>query len=242
MKKWITFLTLAGIVLFAACELKNPEQPTLNIKQTDLLLNKIVAIGASITSGFQSGGLVEDFQMHSFPYLITKSLGREAHFEQPLIAAPGIGSTPGFGPLKFENGQIVPGDPYTDPLALLKNALLPRPYDNLGVPGAKLEDILTTIDSTGNGNPFYNIVLRNPNFGNAPMLKQALMLNPTLVIFGFPGGNDVLGAALSGTAIVGVTITPQADFDARLNEIINTIQSNTNAKIIMSNIPDITTV
>ncbi len=242
MKKWITLFALASLFIILACEPNDPTQPKLNIQPNQLVLNKVVAIGASITSGFQSGGLVEDFQMNSFPYIIARQMGKAEEFEMPLIAAPGIGSTPGLGPLKFENGQILPGDPYTDPLALLKNLNLPRPYDDIAVPGADLNDLLNTADSTGNGNPFFNIVLRNPNFGNTSIVEQAVALQPSLVLFGFPGGNDVLGAALTGTAIVGVTITPQADFDSRLESVLNTLQTKTHAQIVMSNIPDVTTV
>ncbi len=63
-----------------------------------------MAVGTSFTAGFQSGGLVEDFQLKSFPYIIAQQIGKADQFEMPLIAAPGIGSTPGFGSLKFENG------------------------------------------------------------------------------------------------------------------------------------------
>ena len=75
-----------------------------------------------------------------------------------------------FGPLKFENGQIVAGDPFTDPAALLKNAQLPRPYDNLGASGADLNDMLNTADGSGR-NPFFDLIFRNPNFANTTQIE-----------------------------------------------------------------------
>ncbi|HQV34243.1 MAG TPA: hypothetical protein PKV71_20310, partial [Calditrichia bacterium] len=207
-------------------------------KATQVVLSRVAAIGASFTAGFQSGGLLNEFQENSWPNLIAKQYG--ASMQQPLIAAPGISSTPGRGPLKFENGSIVPGDTYTNPLLLLQNATLPRPYDNLGVPGADLQDMLeATSATTAGGNSFYDLILRNPNFGNTTQLQQLIASNPTMVV-ALLGGNDVLGAALSGTAIVGTTITPTADFSSRFNEIIDEIQSKTNAVIVVGNLPAVT--
>ena len=240
MKKLIAFLILmfASPIIFVACEPGTPSAPELNITQNQLVLSKVVAVGASFTAGFQSGGMVEDFQLKSFPHIIAQQIGKSDQFELPLIAAPGIGSTPGFGPLKFENGQIVAGDPVTDPAALLKNAQLPRPYDNLGVPGADLNDMLNTVDGSG-GNPFFDLILRNPNFANTAQIEQAILLQPSLILL-LLGGNDVLGAALSGTAIEGVTITPQADFDSRMSQILDKLQSETRAQLVMANLPDVT--
>ncbi|RMF62701.1 MAG: hypothetical protein D6743_11840, partial [Calditrichaeota bacterium] len=150
MRKILTNVLVLGVVLgFLACEAPTPTQPKLNVTQGQLVLSKFVAIGNSLTAGFQSSGLVEEFQLHSYPYLIAKQMGKGDDFQQPLVAAPGIGSTPGKTPLKFVNGNLVADDLTVDPLTLLKNALLPRPYDNLGVPGATLGDVLNTVNAAG---------------------------------------------------------------------------------------------
>jgi lysophospholipase L1-like esterase len=256
MKKIIAFLLLVGVLIFASCELKDPTQPEITtINPQALPLSKMVAVGASFTAGFQSGGLVDEFQKSSFPYLIEQQMGRADQFQMGLLAAPGFGSAnlqtgEAFGPLKFENGQIVPGDPVPGGIggisALLfagGNAELTRPYDNLGIPGADLNDILTTTafdPTTDTGNPFFDLTLRNPNLGNTTQLDQAILLQPSLVLLPLLGGNDVLGAATNGTAIEGVTITPQADYENRLNQIVDRIQDETRAIIITTNIPDIT--
>jgi len=239
MKKLIAFIIIVGLMIFINCEINQPDAPVLNISRNTLAISKIIALGASYTSGFQSGGLVESFQKKSYPYLIMQQMGRQSEFEMPWIDSPGISSVSGQGPLKWVNGQIVPGDPYTDPLALLKNALLARPYDNLGVPGAKIGDVLSTVSSQTN--PFYGIVLRNPNFANTSETDQGIMLQSALVLLLLPGGNDYLGAATSGTAIVepgaGFTITSPQNHLSRLTQVIERIQSSTRATIIMSNLP-----
>lgn len=256
MKKIITFIVLAGLLIGIACTPKYPDAPQLNIAPNQLALSKVVAIGASYTAGFQSGGLVNDFQKNSYPYLIAKQMGKADLFEMGLLAKPGFGSAnlqtgEAFGPMKFEAGAIVSGDPIPGGIDGIKalllaggNAELSRPYDNLGIPGADLNDILSTTQynpATGTGNPFFDLTLRNPTFANTTELEQAIMLQPSLVLMLLPGGNDYLGAALSGTAIVepnsGFTITSKANHLSRLTEIIDELQSNTRAKIVISNDP-----
>jgi lysophospholipase L1-like esterase len=247
MKKYILIVIITGLAIFS-CTLKNPTQPEIEgVSQGDLVLTKMVAIGNSITAGFQSAGLVKEFQLNSYPYIMADMMGVADGFEMPLIKEPGIGQTIGFGPLKIENGQIVGGDPIPGGIAgiplLLENALLPRPYDNLGVPGSKVIDILnaTSALTSSSSNPFFDLILRNPNFGNTTQLEQLILLNPTLVLL-WVGSNDVLGAAVNGTVNPGVLPTPQTDFENGMTQIVEDIQSKTNAKIVIANIPDVTVI
>lgn len=237
MKKLISFILLFSIVLFLSCEVEAPQQAKMNIPTSNLLLRKVVAVGNSLTMGIQSAGIVKDFQMHSYPYYIARQIGMAPLFQQPLIDNPGIGQG-GFGPLKFVNGEIVPGDPVPpDPTTIALNLLLPRPYDNMGVSGADLNDVLHT---TSGG--LFDLVLRNPNFGNMTQIDQALLLNPSILLL-WIGNNDVLGAALSGTAIVGTTITPQNEFEAMYGELLAKIKANApHTYVVIANIPDVTDI
>lgn len=242
MKKIITFLIFAGFLIFIGCEVKQPPAPQLNITKSQLALSKIVYVGNSLTAGFQSAGLVKDFQMHSYPYQIARQMGGADDFEQPLIDDPGISSTPGVGVLDFDpsTGAIVPRGTYTNPFALLLNVNLPRPYDNLGVPGATLNDVLNTTDASG-GNPFFDIVLRNPNFANMTQLEQAVALLPTLVVL-WIGNNDVLGAALAGGDTTQITNPTafQSDYAAVLTELAKIRGGNVG--IVIANIPNVTDI
>jgi len=76
MKKVLLILILAFSVVWLGCELKTPETPKLNLTQGQLALNKIVAVGNSLTAGYQSAGLRRDFQEHSYPYLIVQQMGK----------------------------------------------------------------------------------------------------------------------------------------------------------------------
>jgi len=223
MKKNLIYLLLAGALIFSACEVKDPTQPEITtIKRDQLALTKIVFIGNSLTAGFQSGGLVEDLQANSFPALIYRQMGQGDLIEQPLVGNPGISSTPGVGVLDFNpaTGAIAPRGTYTDVTALLMNATVARPYDNLGVPGARLTHLLNAYDAvTGGGNPFFSLILRNPNFGN----------------------NDVLGAALSG-GNPGL-ITPAASFQTDYIAMIQQLGTIENlVGILAANIPNVTDI
>ncbi|NOQ96654.1 MAG: hypothetical protein GQ561_00655, partial [Calditrichae bacterium] len=246
MKKLIIYVLLTGVVFFIACGLEDPTKPEITaINPNQLVLLKTVAIGNSLTAGVQSAGIVEDFQLNSYPYLIAQQMGQAGNFEQPLLAEPGVGEidlTTGeaYGPLKFENGQIVQGDPVPGGAlgipALGKNLFLPRPYDNLGLPGANVDEIRT---ATGGG--LWDLILRNPNFGNTTALEQAKLLNPTL-IFLWAGSNDVLGAALDGGDPS--KITDPADFLASYSGILSELSQIRGGQfgLILADIPNVTDI
>jgi lysophospholipase L1-like esterase len=249
MKRLFLFILITSFMMMSGCEPEAPTAAKLDVTVGQLAVTKIVAIGNSLTAGFQSSGLKADFQMHSYPYLIAQQLGKTDDFEQPLIAEPGIGSPAGFEPQKFDGASITQ-DPLTvDPLLLFVgggNATLPRPYDNLGIPGADLNDILTGINATGTGNGFFDIVLRNPNFNNTTVLQQAIALQPTLLLL-WVGSNDVLGAALAGGGVNGsllsALITSQSDFRIRLSTMLTQIRFGvTNTALLVANIPDVTDI
>jgi len=236
MKKLVMVLIVLGLSLCISCDVKTPEQPQV---QT---FSKVVAIGNSLTAGFQSSGLCECMQPQSYPNLIARQIGKAAEFEQPIVHEPGIGSTSGKGHLELVNGKIIAPDLTVPPQALLLNATLARPYDNLGVPGATLREVMNTTNkatSVTGANSFFDIVLRNPNLGNTTQLQQAITLNPSLVLL-WIGNNDVLGAALNGGNPA--LITPQADFQAQFTTLLTELDTKTNAKIIMANIPYVTDI
>jgi len=127
----------------------------------------------------------------------------------PLVIAP----TPGHG----------------DPI----NLNLPRPYDNMAIPGANLHDVLTKTASTSPTDPT-DLVLRRQGF---TQVQQALGLHPTFVTL-WIGNNDALASATSGFAI---PPTPTAQFDAEYRALVGAIASS-GAKIAVATIPDVTSI
>ena len=214
-----TVLVLALLVLVAGGA---AAQSTGNADFT-----RYVAIGDSITHGYASGGVVSTVQVNSYPALIARQAGAP-DFQQPLISEPGI-------PPLLALVSLVPGPviaPRSASFGHPTNLNLPRPYNNLGVAGFRVHDVLATV--TGNG--LIDTVLR----GQGTALQQAAALHPTFVTV-FIGPNDVLAAATSGRVIDGVTLTPLAQFTADYRTIISTLRG-LGANVAVGTIPAVTSL
>jgi hypothetical protein len=237
MKKYIAFiLFITVLLLVGSCSLKDPSQPALETPTYQPLFSRMVAIGNSLTMGIQSAGIKEAFQKHSYPYYIAMQTGNAATFQMPLVDEPGIGGDGSQTPMYLdENGEIVQDNLTVNPLTLLKNPYLDRPYDNLGIAGFDLNDALNTTEGG-----MAAFVLRNPNFGNTSQIQQAIMLNPTVILL-WLGNNDVLGAALDGGD--STKITAPTTFQANLVAIMEKIGAECSPKLmVMANIPNVTDI
>jgi len=240
MRKATVFFLTAFLFFFFSCGSKE-EAPL-----------KLVAIGDSTVMGIQDMGLLVDYQHKSFPYLIAKQLGIAGEFEQPYVRSPGISSPPYERPLELQNGQIIAHylpDNITEQQLFqlitqrLDNALLERPYDNLGIGGAQLFDVRRTTGSTNSVRPnniFFDVVLRNlyvppyPYFNNTTVLQQATQLEPNIILL-WIGNNDILQAVTKGGD--GDLITDPTDFRNEFTRLLSDLRAHTDASIIMGNIP-----
>ncbi len=191
-------------------------------------IKKYVALGDSISAGYQDGGLVIDYQNESFPKLISNQLGI-SDFQQPLISQPGIPPVLVIKSL-YPSIVIVSKPGIGTPL----NLTLPRPYDNLAVPGANTYNLLSTITDGGG---MHDLILR----GLGTQLQQGISLKPDLITL-WIGNNDVLKAVLAGRVIEGVTLTSFSNFQSCYTQIISALKANTSAKIVIANIPDVTSI
>ncbi|MGQ9618748.1 MAG: SGNH/GDSL hydrolase family protein [Candidatus Aminicenantia bacterium] len=217
MKKKLTLFFL----LFLLCFFLNAGDYKAEIK-------KYVALGDSISAGFQDGGLVTDYQNESFPKLLSTQLGI-SDFQQPLVSQPGI---PPIMVIKslYPSIVIVPKPGLGVPL----NLNLPRPYDNLAVPGANTYNLLYTVTDGGG---LHDLILR----GLGTQLQQCVILKPDLITL-WIGNNDVLKSVMAGRVIEGVTLTPPSSFQSYYEQIITTLKNSTSAKIVLANIPDVTSI
>jgi lysophospholipase L1-like esterase len=212
-------LALALLVPVAAIAQDRPDTGSADF-------SRYVAIGDSLTAAFMSGGLGRTAQLNSYPILIYRqAVNANIGFEQPLVSDPGI-------PAVLELKSLAPltigpragsGQP--------QNLNLQRPYNNLAVPGADVHDVVATVTDNGG---LHDLILR----GLGTQLQQAIALNPTFVTI-WIGNNDVLGAALAGRVIEGVTLTPVASFEADFKTIINAFASR-GVEMAIANIPDVT--
>jgi lysophospholipase L1-like esterase len=210
--------------------------------------SRYVAVGDSLTAGVEGNCLVQRNQVASFPAVLAGQLSI-ANFQQPLVQElpltdPLVG-IPCLGAVFIPPSTVTVGE--ISQMGAPLNLTLPQPYNNLGIPGANAADL---IDLTA-GNPFGNtaeasaaLVLRNvpgSPLAGTNAVTQANLLQPDLVSL-WIGANDVLGAALSGTAILGVTITPIDQFTAAYQADVGALLQAPGRTLVAANIPDVTTI
>lgn len=214
-----------------------------------------VALGDSLTAGYASGGLAQLYQTDSYPAILARQLGiPAATFQQPLVSNPGIPPVMELKSLTLANGVVVPTIAPKSGSGAPINATYSGMYGNLGIPGAKTGDLLTKTGDitkllTGNIDPntiMYDIVLRFPVFPNtttpAPAVAQAVALPGTFYTV-WIGNNDVLGAALTGVAVDGVTLTPKEVFQAQYTALLSILKTKApSAKFLVATIPDVASI
>jgi len=201
--------------------------PALAAAQTPPSFTMYVSIGDSLAAGFVSGALVETHQVNSVPALLARQ-GGSPEFQLPLVTQPGI-------PPELTLLGLVPAPTIVRKAGLgsPRNSSLARPYNNLAVPGATLIDALQRVTDGGG---LHDLILR----GLGTQVAQAVTLRPTFVTV-WIGNNDVLGAAVNGRAIDGVTMTPAPAFREAYQSLISTVKG-TGATVVAANLPDVTTI
>ncbi len=195
-----------------------------------------VTIGNSITAGYQSSALYQDAQVWSYGNQIAKLVNTT--YAIPLISNPGIGG-------QYQIRSLTPN------LVLIQqpssglpiNSTYAKPYNNLGIPGATVFDIVNATSGTtclqalggGGSNPFFDIILR----GQGSQFHQAKLLQPTFVTC-WIGNNDVLGFATSG-GFKPTSPTTSAFFNNYYGALGDSLAS-LGAKVVVANIPEVTTI
>lgn len=236
LKNILLSVVIGGAILLTSCDpessLTAPSAP--NTGSADF--SSFVAIGNSLTAGYQNGCLYESAQNFSFPKLIANQV--EVDFHQPLYSDPGTG-----GRMELESLQPLSIVTNTDTGTFL-NQNHPLPFNNLGVPGALLYDVLNATNSqncasalfSSSPNPYFDIVLRNQG---TTVLQQATALNPTFTTV-WIGNNDVLGFALSG-GTAPTAPTDLATFEALYTGVITGLKA-TGTNAVCGTIPSVTSI
>ncbi len=212
--------------------------------------DQYVALGDSLTAGWESGCLVQRNQVNSYPAVLSKIL-YGGDFEQPLVSEVAVTSDPAV-PKCLGAVLVPPATISIEPLSQMGdplNALLPRPYNNLGMPGAEVGDLTQLTSVNPNGSSLEQIsalVLRNfpgSPFNNTNAVEQAAsLLAPashaieTLWI----GNNNVLGASTSGIVVDGVTLISQADFQQQFDAILAGVPPGTT--LVVATVADVTAI
>lgn len=178
---------------------------------------RYVALGDSITAGYQSGGLYADGQASSYPVLLSQRAGKP--IRAPEGRGPGCPPPIGAGPPSAESCTRA------DPAA---------PTGDFAVPGARVEDLLgASAPNVPEGlKPLYTLIL-----GNQTQVGAALAAKPRYISV-WIGANNVLGATLAGDP---GAATPPAAFEAAYGRLLDALAAS-KAKLILLTVPRVTTV
>jgi lysophospholipase L1-like esterase len=222
MTRMKSFTRFAAVLLLAALV----AVPSFAAARGKADFTRIVALGDSLMAGYESGSLNNAHQPFSPPAQFARQVGA-TDFQQPLISFPGVAPEIILTDISKFPPTLVPAPGLGQPL----NLNLPRPYNNLAVPGATIGSLLKV---TGAENPpigYFPVVLR----GQGTAVQQALALHPTFILAD-PGNNDYLGAATAGTPAL---LTSSADFKAQYAAFLDALIAGApDAGIVVSNLPE----
>ena len=190
---------------------------------------RYVAMGNSITAGFQSGGINDSTQQQSYAVLVAAKMG--SPFYWPSLVKPGC-------PPPFTNvftGARVSGG--TSTTCALRNAAIPPFLSNVAVPGAEALDLLRNGPGAGtNSNALTQLIL-----GGRTQVRAMMDAHPTFVSV-WAGNNDVLGAATNAANAGDSTlITPAATVQAEVSEIADSVAA-TGASALLIGVANVTVV
>jgi lysophospholipase L1-like esterase len=199
---------LVALPLLTACdnEMVNPPNAV------NALFNRYVALGNSLTAGFQSGGINDSTQLQSYAVVLAQQF--QTDFNVPLLNKPGCPP-----PLTNIFTQETLGGPMAPPCAL-RTAPIPERINNVAVPGAAIIDILTNTDADSDPNALTSFIL-----GGRTQLEVAAAAQPTFVSIAI-GSNDILGALLNG-ANPGdpALVTDPATFATRYGNMLDQLEA-----------------
>jgi len=198
--------------------------------QKKIDLSNLVASGDSLTAGYQNSQLLFSSQVHGYANVIATQAGVDLNL--PLLPSPG------FPQIMIEGGfAVVTG---VDPVARENNL----PTRNVAVPGYTVAALVgyQAACSPDPANPLYAIQfmaaeILNPNcLDPAPtQLQEAASLLPTSSIL-WIGSNDALAPILFGG-----DPTDWATF-GHLHGIAASTLAQASGKLVLANVPDVTTI
>jgi lysophospholipase L1-like esterase len=196
------FGLLVGLFLLVGCDQADLETPAPPPAGNEFAT--YVAIGNSITAGFQSDGINASTQRQSYAVKVAAQLDTE--FNSPLLAPPGC-RPPLLNP--FTGARVGGG---TDTTCALRARPLPDVLHNVAVPGAAVIDVLDNLDADANANELTFLLL-----GGRTQIEAAAAADPTFVSV-WIGDNDVLSPALAGDP---TRITPVDTFEVRYTALLD---------------------
>jgi lysophospholipase L1-like esterase len=194
--------------------------------------SKTVFVGDSLTAGFQNGSLLDTQQPNGWAPLVAT----QAKFKitLPLIAPPGAPAV-----LKLVSLGPPPVVQQVSGTTTGRDNPTEQPTD-LAVPGHTLHDLIYYGPTLGTSpeDLITDLVLAFPLGNTNPQASEAVALQPT-ALFVWVGNNDALVADDTGMPS---TMTDLASFTTDFTALMQGLHANTNAMLVVGNIPDITAI
>ena len=179
-------------------------------------IGKYVALGDSLTAGFQSGGLTAAGQRAAYPVLLASRAQRPMH--APEGKDPGCPPPMGAASTADSCVRVNPG----------------VETGNFAVPGARVEDLTRrTAANAGGAGPLYSLILGPSD----TQVSGALKARPDFISV-WIGANNVLPAALNGNPALA---TPLNEFRDHYAELLDALAPS-GARVLLMTVPDVTAV
>lgn len=217
----LAFAVLLGGLVLAGCEgdQLRPLEP-----EGGEMFSSYVAVGNSLTAGFQSAGINDSTQRASYAAMVAGAMGTE--FNLPLLLPPGCPP-----PLvNVYTGEVV-GD--AGPDSCQGRATPPPPVlHNVAVPGAAVVDALHITGDDVSPNALTTLIL-----GGRTQVEAARQADPTFASV-WLGSNDVLGAALTGDT---TAVTPPPSFASRYSAVLDSLDGPELEGVLIG-VPDVTLI
>jgi lysophospholipase L1-like esterase len=206
---------IGGAVALAACS-DNPKLLGPATPAGGDIFKSYVAIGNSITAGYQSSGINDSTQRQSYARLLAGQMG--TRYRYAALAMPGCPP-----PLANTQTGARVGTGSTSTTCLLRvGSSVTDILNNVAVPGARVLD--PTSATTVASNALTTFIL-----GGKTQVQRALDADPTFATI-WIGNNDVLEAAASGVIVPTAGVSPgivstqaqfQTSYDAMIQQLVD---------------------
>jgi lysophospholipase L1-like esterase len=212
----LTRVAAVGAVFAAVSCTTSRDVLTPTFSDNNAIFSSYVALGNSITAGYQSSGINDSTQRQSYARLLAAQMGTQYHYA--ALAMPGCPSPVA----NFQTqARVQPSAGTLQPCALRTTSSITDILNNVAVPGA------VSFDPVAASSPASN-ALTTFILGGRTQVQRALMADPTFATI-WIGNNDVLGAGGSGilvptpslgqNGVLSTLATFSASYDAMIKQL-----------------------
>src|SRR5437660_1016761 len=208
-------MSLAAGLVLAAAGCSNEHLFPLAVPQYagGAMFQRYVAMGNSITAGFQSGGINDSTQQQSYVGLVAGKMG--SPFYYPSLTKPGC-------PPPIDTVFTATGVPHrlgggTGATCFFRAPSIPPFLTNVAVPGAEALDLLKNGPGAGTNSNALTLLM----LGGRTQTQAMMAAHPTFVSV-WLGNNDLLGAAQAGDTTLA---TDTAAFRVQYSEVLDSIEA-----------------